>query len=220
MADIREMPLFPLHTVLFPGMVLPLHIFEPRYKVMISECARENKPFGVILIKDGLEVGGSAETRDYGTSAYITQIEQLHDERMNIQAVGYQRFKLHGLRGGRPFQVGLVEDLPILGEEQPEIQAAANRLAPILEKYLADLKRLTSHSLNFDEIPRDGRALAYLTAIILPLQIEEKQTLLESVNLLAMLQAQIGFLRREMLFLDHMLVLDQNMNQALTFSTN
>src|SRR5678810_965218 len=50
MPDIKEMPLFPLNTVLFPGMVLPLHIFEPRYKVMISECVRDNKPFGVILI--------------------------------------------------------------------------------------------------------------------------------------------------------------------------
>lgn len=220
MADIREMPLFPLHTVLFPGMVLPLHIFEPRYKVMISECARENKPFGVILIKDGLEVGGTAETHSYGTSAYITQIEQLHDERMNIQVVGYQRFKLHETRGGRPFQVGLVEDLPIPGEEQPEIQAMSNQLAPMLEKYLADMKRLTTQSLSFDEIPRDGRALAYLTAIILPLPIGEKQALLESVNLLAMLQTQIGFLRREILFLEHKLVLDQNMNQALIFSTN
>src|SRR6185369_3018170 len=117
MAEIREMPLFPLNTVLFPGMVLPLHIFEPRYKVMISECVRDNKPFGVILIKEGVEVGGPALTYEFGTSAYITQIEQLGNEQMNIQTVGYQRFKLHGLREGRPFQVGLVEDLPIPGEE-------------------------------------------------------------------------------------------------------
>src|SRR5687767_9184896 len=123
MADIKEMPLFPLHTVLFPGMVLPLHIFEPRYKVMISECVRENKPFGVILIREGLEVGGPAKTYEFGTSAYITQMEQLKDDRMNIQAVGYQRFKLHGLQQDQPFQIGLVEDMPISGEENAGVQA-------------------------------------------------------------------------------------------------
>src|SRR5687767_6893854 len=120
MAELREMPLFPLNTVLFPGMVLPLHIFEPRYKIMIAECVKENKPFGVILIKEGAEVGGSATTYTFGTSAYVTQVEKLQDERMNIQTVGYQRFKLHDLKEGRPYQVGLVEDVPIPGEESAD----------------------------------------------------------------------------------------------------
>jgi uncharacterized protein len=220
MADIREMPLFPLHTVLFPGMVLPLHIFEPRYKVMISECVRENKPFGVVLIREGPEVGGTAKTYEVGMSAYITQMEQLKDDRMNIQAVGYQRFKLHGLRQDRPFQIGLVEDIPITGEDNPAVPAAVKKLAPLLEEYLEALRRVSALGLKFDEIPSDGRALAYLAAIMLPLKSEEKQSLLEAPDLLTMLNQQLGFVRREMLFLKHMLIQDQSPQNASAFSTN
>jgi Lon protease-like protein len=92
--SVRELPLFPLQTVLFPGMVLPLHIFEARYRTMIDLCLRENKPFGVLLIRDGHEVGGPAITYRMGTSAYITQAETLPDGRINILSVGYQRFSL------------------------------------------------------------------------------------------------------------------------------
>lgn len=223
MANLREMPLFPLNTVLFPGMVLPLHIFEPRYKTMISECVRENKPFGVILIKDGPEVGGGATTYEFGTSAYVTQVEQLKDNRMNIQTVGYQRFKLHRLQEGRPFQVGLVEDMPIPGEEAADIVGAVKTLAPLLAAYLASLKQMSALSLSFDEIPSDGRALAYLTAIMLPIRIEEKQRLLEASDLTEMLNNQIHLLRREMLFLKRKLVVDQSSersNNRAPFSKN
>lgn len=214
MADIREMPLFPLNTVLFPGMVLPLHIFEPRYKTMISECVRENKPFGVILIKEGPEVGGTATTYEFGTSAYVTQVEQLKDDRMNIQTVGYQRFKLHSLQGGRPFQVGLVEDIPIPGEESIQLSRAVDILAPMLSSYLESLKKMGALSLAFDEIPRDGRALAYLTAIMLPIRTEEKQHLLESDDLMTMLNRQIQLLQREMMFLKRLLVVDQSSERS------
>ena len=64
-----EMPLFPLNVVLFPGMVLPLHVFEPRYREMINHCIEEEKPFGVVLIDEGQEVGGPAAPRLVGTAA-------------------------------------------------------------------------------------------------------------------------------------------------------
>lgn len=214
----REMPLFPLHTVLFPGMVLPLHIFEPRYKLMISECVKENKPFGVVLIKEGQEVGGPAKTYAFGTSAYITQIEQLEGERMKIQTVGYQRFRLHEVREDRPYMVGLVEDAPVPGEDDPQVPLTADRLAPLLETYLANLKKMSALSLSFDEIPREGRALAYLTAIMLPLRTDEKQDLLESADLVAMLNMQVRFVRRELLFLKLMMIPDQNQQRDLLFS--
>jgi uncharacterized protein len=220
MPEIREMPLFPLNTVLFPGMVLPLHIFEPRYKVMISECVRENKPFGVVLIREGQEVGESASVHEFGTSAYVTQVEQLKDERMNIQTVGYQRFKIHGLRQGRPFQVGLVEDMPIPGEDDDTVKQAVTKLGPMLESYLMTLKKMSALSLTFDEIPKDGRALAYLTAIMLPIQTGEKQELLEAPDLQNMLNQQIQLIRREMMFLRHMLILDQGSDQTVTSTKN
>ena len=70
-----QLPLFPLNLVLFPGMDLPLHIFEERYKSMIGDCLNQNLPFGVVLIKEGLEVGTPAEPERIGTSARILHAE-------------------------------------------------------------------------------------------------------------------------------------------------
>jgi len=76
-----QLDLFPLHTVLFPHMRLPLHIFEPRYRVMIRACIDEERPFGVALIRSGEEVGGPAEPHGVGTTARITSHETLPDGR-------------------------------------------------------------------------------------------------------------------------------------------
>jgi Lon protease-like protein len=89
MSTLHEIPLFPLNTVLFPGMPLPLHIFEDRYKGMINQSIQEATPFGVVLIREGAEVGDTAIPYDVGTSAFVTQVERLPDGRMNINTVGY-----------------------------------------------------------------------------------------------------------------------------------
>src|SRR5215216_2373888 len=90
MRDIRarELPLFPLNTVLFPSLPLPLHIFEERYKLMIGTCAVTDNLFGVCLIKEGVEVGGPAEPFEIGTVARIAEIERMPDGRMNLMTFG------------------------------------------------------------------------------------------------------------------------------------
>ena len=70
-----ELPLFPLNTVLFPGATLPLHIFEDRYKEMISQCIEEHRPFGVLLIRKGREAGDLAEPFEIGTTAHIARVD-------------------------------------------------------------------------------------------------------------------------------------------------
>src|SRR4051812_43493059 len=90
----EELPLFPLNTVLFPGMPLPLHIFESRYREMITVCSRDERPFGVVLIREGQEVGEPAEPFTVGTMARIVGVDRLPDGRMNIVTVGTQRFRL------------------------------------------------------------------------------------------------------------------------------
>ena len=97
-AVMSTLPLFPLNTVLFPGQMLPLHIFEPRYRQMIGECAQNGTPFGVVLIRQGEEVGDpDTEPYDVGTTAHIVQIERLEDGRMNIICVGHSRFRIQHL---------------------------------------------------------------------------------------------------------------------------
>src|SRR5690606_41265145 len=112
MTELYSLPLFPLNTVLFPGMTLPLHIFEPRYRVMIKRCLKLNRPFGVVLIRVGNEVGGSAVPHDIGTSAYITHAQPLDNVRINIQTLGYKRFRLVTIEQDKPSPVALRAGYP------------------------------------------------------------------------------------------------------------
>src|SRR5438128_2047759 len=89
-----DLRLFPLNTVLFPGMRMPLHIFEERYKIMVRECMEEDAPFGIVLIRSGVEVGGGAVPHSLGTTARIMQVEYLDEGRLNLFAIGERRFRI------------------------------------------------------------------------------------------------------------------------------
>jgi hypothetical protein len=105
-----ELPLFPLNTVLFPGMPIDLHIFEPRYLLMISRCLTAEQPFGVVLIRTGLEANGAlAEPYSIGTTARISTVEHLADGRMNLTALGEERFEILSLDRSGPYLVGQVQ---------------------------------------------------------------------------------------------------------------
>jgi uncharacterized protein len=93
-ATSASIPLFPLHTVLFPGGPLRLRIFEPRYLDMVSRCMREDTGFGVALIIAGSEAGGAAQTVEIGTLARIVDFEQLQDGLLGITARGERRFRI------------------------------------------------------------------------------------------------------------------------------
>lgn len=203
MTDLHELPLFPLNTVLFPGMVLPLHIFEPRYKLMISECIKGNSPFGVVLIRSGQETGGDAVPYDYGTSAYVTQIEALDGGQMNIRSVGYRRFRIHATQQDKPYLVGQVEYIPLKPSGDPEANSLTTKLAARLRTYLDALGKVVDIELSSRELPKNSVALAILAAIVMPLPVEEKQRLLAASDVLAMLRQEQRLLRREMLLLDY-----------------
>ena len=111
--DTIELPLFPLNTVLFPGQVLPLHIFEERYRLMIRRCLAEDAPFGVALIQTGAEVGAAAEPHTVGTVARIIESSHLPDGTMNIVTVGTERFRIHRLIHDQPYLRGEVEIFPL-----------------------------------------------------------------------------------------------------------
>jgi Lon protease-like protein len=106
-----ELPLFPLHTVLCPGVALPLHVFEPRYRALVSTCLATGAPFGVVLIRAGREVGGgSTSIATVGTTAEIREAEALEDGRYRILAVGTHRFRIDSVTVGRePYLLGEVE---------------------------------------------------------------------------------------------------------------
>jgi uncharacterized protein len=135
--DARELPLFPLNTVLFPSLPLPLHIFEERYKLMIGTCVVTDNLFGVCLIRDGVEVGGPAEPFEVGTVARIAEVERLPDGRMNLMTFGTSRFRLDEVIQREPYLVGRVVVL------EPDREPAADELvADVADRLLRYLREV------------------------------------------------------------------------------
>ena len=116
----NELPLFPLHTVLCPGVALPLHIFEERYRLMIGRCIDNAEPFGVVLIRAGQEVGDApTQLSQVGTTALIREAGRYPDGRMDLMTVGGNRFRIERVdTTAQPYLVGHVSylDEP-LGDE-------------------------------------------------------------------------------------------------------
>jgi Lon protease-like protein len=164
-----ELPLFPLNVVLFPGMVLPLHIFEPCYRQMISECRKEDKPFGVVLTRPhvgaGVEHSGGSgadgewrslpppvagelasakreDTYTVGTTAEIRELDELEDGRFILLAIGVQRFRIlsrHRITNKRPYLSGLVEPYEDIPESPQKLASSAKQAQSLFERYLGML---------------------------------------------------------------------------------
>jgi len=178
-----DIPLFPLRTVLFPGGPLPLRIFESRYIDMISQCMKSDSPFGVLLIREGQEVG-VATTYDVGTLANITDWYQGSDGLLGVTAVGIQRFRLLSSREQADgLNIGTIEVIaPEPDMALPDEYASFRK---ILENVLDDLGRLyESLERRFD----DAVWVTYRIIEILPIDLEQKQQFLESSDTLARLK--------------------------------
>ncbi|MCH8262360.1 MAG: LON peptidase substrate-binding domain-containing protein [Proteobacteria bacterium] len=171
-------PLFPMNTVLFPGGMLPLKIFEARYLDMVSECLRSGQQFGVCLISSGKEVGGYAECYEIGTLAKIVDWDRRDDGLLEIVVEGGQRFRLleqreranHLAEG----DVQLIDDDDC--EELPvQYQLLSDLLRQIAEKFEL------SYQLDHERF-EDAVWVGYRLSEVLPLESEERQALLEINN--------------------------------------
>lgn len=173
---LTRLALFPLNLVLFPGMELPLHIFEERYKDMIGECLEQDVPFGVVLIKEGLEVGAPADPERIGTSTRILRSEILDQGRMNIVTKGERRFEIEEIIQRVPHVVGRVRFLVEL-----EGEGCAELIPQINDEYVNLVKNLTALTGGYTsrvEIPDDPIELSYAIAGNLNLEPHLRQSLL------------------------------------------
>ena len=174
-----ELPLFPLRAVLFPGQTLPLHIFEPRYRQMIADCLASDRTFGVVLIREGAEVGGPATPCEVGTTAIIQDVERLDDGRMNIVTVGHERFRLQAYDdGARPYLVGRVITYPWQEQDRVE-QSLVRAVQRRLERYVDLFAQASDSDFYVDLSFQHPSALAALAAVILQITPQQKQSLLE-----------------------------------------
>jgi len=136
--DVTEIPIFPLRSVLCPGVALPLHIFEERYRLMIGRCIERGEPFGVVLLREGAEVGAlHGEVAAVGTTAAIRRAGAYPDGRLDILTVGQQRFRLEGLdRVSEPYLLGRVSLLDEPTGPEEELRARAQQVGQRFLEYL------------------------------------------------------------------------------------
>ena len=137
-----ELPLFPLHTVLCPGVALPLHIFEPRYRALVARCLDEGSPFGIVLIRDGREVGGGPTSiATIGTVAEIREAGKFSDGRYELLVVGVRRFRIESVTVGRePYLIGQVEELEEVVGDPVAARELTDRVTQRFVRYLALLQ--------------------------------------------------------------------------------
>jgi Lon protease-like protein len=159
-------PLFPLEVVLFPGVPLPLHIFEPRYQEMMGECLRDRTEFGVVrVVNDGIAAAGC-------TAAILDVIKRYDDGRMDILTEGRRRFETIALDQERSFLRG---EVAFFNDEPSEASTTAAQRA--IRLYL-DLLALAG--VEAENPPEPGPNLSFLITSGLPLELDFKQQLLES----------------------------------------
>lgn len=173
-----KIPLFPLNMVLLPGLPVQLNIFEPRYHEMIDYCLDSDLPFGVVLIREGREVGDPPpEIYTRGTAAEIVSVEEHNTGNLNLTARGQQKFDIIEIDNSRSFMQAEVEMLPTDNDPSPALEKQRDRLHNLLEKYLR-LNPDYNHNIDFSNFlsPLSFAALC-TTAMHLPLN--EKQHLLE-----------------------------------------
>ena len=244
-----DLSLFPLKTVLFPGMPLYLHVFEDRYKQMIATCLERQEPFGVVLIEKGYEAfDPKAIPHAIGCTTQIARIEPLGEGRMKLMGIGQDRFRILALNHDHDYLVGEVELDPMHGKEPERLSFEGNRLRSWLTRYLTILNSAGHIDFDLDGLPDDPLLLAYLAATLLrtptvqndvqlgiliaagnrlaqtPIQFRgftaQQQLLLESTDAAAFLNDLCMIYRREVMFLSSILSTAEQSSQIDILSQN
>lgn len=199
-----ELPLFPLNVVLFPGADLPLHIFEPRYRLMINECYEQDKPFGIVLVRpDSVQM--REETYPIGTMADILALSRMDDGRMNLIARGGKRFHILDKHHEKPYITGIVEVYEDLYEPEEALNGQAARARELFDTYLQILLDVVGKQETRFDLPTVPEELSHFIAYFLDIEDEEKQQLLELNVTTQRLESEIETLRREVPFIRQML---------------
>ncbi|MEU4780315.1 LON peptidase substrate-binding domain-containing protein [Micromonospora sp. NPDC023633] len=207
-----RLPVFPLGTVLFPGLVLPLHIFEERYRALVrhlvalpEEAPRE---FGVVAIRAGWEVaptgpdgrplpgGGDVTLHEVGCTAELRQVTERPDGGFDIVTVGKRRFRIADVdRDAEPYLTADVEWLPEPGGPDEVADLLAARVISVFRQYLG-LIRADPEQLS-EQLPEDPTVLSHLVAATAVLTVADRQRLLAIDDTAARLRAELRLLNRE-----------------------
>ncbi len=219
-----QLPHFPLHTVLFPHLPLPLHIFEERYRAMAVDLMADGSPYGgrlvVSMITAGPEVGGDATTQPIGTICEVHTAEQFADGRWMLIVVGVARARLGAVDRSGPYALVEATEIGELMGDVPEhlvprVQAALDEYMSTVKRFVARTASVAEHAqdqpdvtASLDEVlkpirlPGDPIAASYAVGGVLQVELIRKQHLLELPDAAARLRAELELLRREVRFLE------------------
>ncbi len=190
-----RLPLFPLGTVLFPHVLLPLHVFEERYRHLVRDLVaapEDERLFGVVAIREGHEVGSDnvRALHAVGCVARLRRVEPYADGRFHIVSTGAQRFRLVAVDSHLPYLRARVE---LLGEPVGELAGA---LVASVQSLFARYRQLLGAGLG-DDLPDDPSTLSYLVASTAVLELADRQRLLEVPDTAGRLRQELRLLRRE-----------------------
>ncbi|MEU8243651.1 LON peptidase substrate-binding domain-containing protein [Actinoplanes missouriensis] len=208
-----RLPVFPLSTVLFPGLVLPLHIFEERYRALVRELVAQSSDepheFGVVTLRHGSEVAPdpgddpaaatppvrAEDLYEVGCTAELRHVTELPDGRFDIMTVGRRRFTVLSVeQGPEPYLCARVRWLA----DEDQADESAHLLAPrVLTAFRAYLELLRPNSEVLDQVPDDPTVLSHLVAATAQLTVEERQLLLATPDTASRLRTELRLLNRE-----------------------
>jgi Lon protease-like protein len=175
------LPMFPLGAVLLPGAVLPLHVFEPRYRALVADCLAGEPEFGVVLIARGSEVGGGEVRYDIGTVARIVEVAELPGGRSALMTVGTRRIRVERWLDDDPYPRAEVADWP----EEDDVGGG-----PELDDLVAQLRRVLALQAELGEpapsatteVADDPLLATYHAAALAPLGPQDRYRLLAAVE--------------------------------------
>jgi uncharacterized protein len=195
------LPLFPLGAVLYPGMLLPLHIFEERYRQLVRDLLDGPEPrrFGVIAIRKGRETGidGVQSLYEIGCTAVLRRVDQHEDGRYDIVTVGTDRFRLLGLDETGPYLRGEAEILAEAPADPASARASARFVQVAFREYLDALTEGGGVTVRLEDLPDEPVLLSFVVAAAMVIDLPERQALLDEPDPVRRLGLERALLSRE-----------------------
>jgi ATP-dependent Lon protease len=185
---VSELPLFPLRLVLFPGVHLPLHIFEPRYRRMLADCLAGDRHFGIIYRPDGV-AEREIPSGQIGCIARVERAEMLPDGRSNVLVVGTGRFALDRFEEtAMPYCVGRVTEVGDAPESAASLALLATAVRALFVRVGTAARRLNDDGDALPDLPGDAALLAFAIAAVIDMEPGARQRLLASLSASARLR--------------------------------
>ncbi len=210
-----QLPLFPLpNLVLFPNVLVPLHIFEERYKLMINECIDGNAPFGMVLLMTGADQENESTIYRVGVATRVVQVERLKDGRMNIVGQGESRFRIVRFISQHPYWTAEVEFFEDREESEISLRDVHAEVVQLYRRVFQLGMQLAGEPPSEPSLPETPCELSFVVTYTLDIPSEEKQRLLEMVSTRDRLTALVPHLQKTITALQEQIAFRQTVSKV------